>query len=88
MPVPCVTSALVNQSVEDCLISDYEEIIPTLQLPDPDDRHVLAVAIVGQADLIITLDLDDFPPEVGRKGPPTFWHLGNVGGLNGMERSP
>ncbi len=57
------TRALVNQSVENCLISDYEEIIPTLQLPDPDDRHVLAAAIVGQADLIITLNLDDFPPE-------------------------
>jgi len=49
--------------VENCLISDYEEIIPTLKLPDPDDRHVLAAAIVGQADLIITLNLDDFPPE-------------------------
>jgi len=57
------TRALVNQSVENCLISDYEAIIPTLQLPDPDDRHVLAAAIVGQADLIITLNLDDFPPE-------------------------
>jgi predicted nucleic acid-binding protein len=57
------TLALVNQSVEDCLISGYEEVIQTLQLPDPDDRHVLAAAIVGQADLIITLNLDDFPPE-------------------------
>ena len=57
------TLALVNQSVEDCLISGYEEVIPTLQLPDPDDRHVLAAAIVGQADVIITLNLDDFPPE-------------------------
>jgi hypothetical protein len=61
------TLALVNQSVEDCLISGYEELIPTLELPDPDDRHVLAAAIVGQADLIITLNLDDFPPE--RLGP-------------------
>jgi predicted nucleic acid-binding protein len=57
------TLALVNRSVEDCFISDYEEVIPTLQLPDPDDRHVLAAAIVGQANVIITLNLDDFPPE-------------------------
>ena len=49
--------------MENCLISDYEEIIPTLKLPDPDDRHVLAAAIVGQADLIITFNLDDFPPD-------------------------
>ncbi len=72
------TLALVNQSVEDCLITDYEEIIPTLQLPDPDDRHVLAAAIVGQSDLIITLNLDDFPPEklkpfgVEAQHPDTF----------------
>jgi predicted nucleic acid-binding protein len=57
------TLALVNQSVEDCLISGYEEVIPTLQLPDPDDRHVLAAAIVAQASVIVTLNLDDFPPE-------------------------
>jgi hypothetical protein len=57
------TLALVNQSVEDCLIGGYEEVIPTLQLPDPDDRHVLAAAIVGQAGVIITLNLEDFPSE-------------------------
>lgn len=57
------TLALVNQSVEDCLISGYEGLIPTLQLPDPDDRHVLAAAIVGRATAIVTLNLDDFPPD-------------------------
>jgi predicted nucleic acid-binding protein len=57
------TLALVNQSVEDCLIVGYEDVIPTLQLPDRDDRHVLAAAIVGQADVIVTINLDDFPPE-------------------------
>jgi len=57
------TLALVNQSVEDCLISGFEDVIPTLQLPDPDDRHVLAAAIVGHIDLIVTLNLDDFPPK-------------------------
>lgn len=56
------TLALVNQSVEGCLVSGYEELIPTLQLPDPNDRHVLAAAIIGQANVIVTLNLDDFPP--------------------------
>ena len=57
------TLTLVNQSVEDCLISGYESLIPTIELPDPNDRHVLAAAIVGEAHLIITFNLSDFPPE-------------------------
>src|SRR5260221_9772114 len=36
---------LMNAHVRDCLINGYEELIPSLQLPDADDRHVLAAAI-------------------------------------------
>jgi len=57
------TVELVNQSVEDCLITGYEDLIPTLELPDPDDRHVVAAAILGRADVIVPLNLTDFPPE-------------------------
>jgi hypothetical protein len=38
---------LINAHVRDCLISGYEALIPGLQLPDSDDRHVLAAAIRG-----------------------------------------
>ncbi len=58
---------LINNSVEDCLITDYEDLIPSLTLPDPDDRHVLAAAIKGRVDVIVTLNLKDFPSNYLRK---------------------
>jgi predicted nucleic acid-binding protein len=44
----------MNVHVRDCLVTDYEELIGTLTLPDPDDRHVFAAAIKGQANVIVT----------------------------------
>lgn len=55
------TRHLMNAHVRDCLVEDYEHLIPALELPDPDDRHVLAAAIHGQADVIVTSNLKDFP---------------------------
>jgi predicted nucleic acid-binding protein len=55
------TAALMNEVVEDALVENYQYLIPTIQLPDPDDRHVLAAAIVGHADAIVTFNLKDFP---------------------------
>ena len=46
------------------LVRGYEFIIPTLTLPDPDDRHVLAVAIHANTKYIVTSDLDHFPDTV------------------------
>lgn len=51
----------MNAAVRDCLVENYQPLIETLDLPDADDRHVLAAAIVGNASRIITFNLKDFP---------------------------
>jgi len=43
------------------LVRGYESITPTLTLPDPNDRHVLAVSIHAKAEYIVTFNLHDFP---------------------------
>ncbi|MDQ0045491.1 MULTISPECIES: PIN domain-containing protein [Variovorax] len=46
----------MEDAIPDCLVSGNEHLIEGLKLPDPDDRHVLAAAITGHADAIVTWD--------------------------------
>jgi PIN domain len=55
------TRDLMDKATRDCLVTGYEVLIPTLTLPDKDDRHVLATAIVGRCDVIVTQNLKHFP---------------------------
>lgn len=46
----------------DTLYSD--DLEASLHLPDPDDTHVLAAAISGKADVLLTMNLKDFPTRI------------------------
>jgi len=61
------TRDLMDLHARDCLVEDFEELIPSLTLPDPNDRHVLAAAICGRADVIVTYNLTDFPDKALQK---------------------
>lgn len=51
----------MNRALLDANVTDYAQHIPTITLPDPDDRHVVAAAIKGRVDAIVTFNLKDFP---------------------------
>jgi hypothetical protein len=45
-------------------VEDYDSLVPTLNLPDRDDCHVLAAAIKSHAQIIVTYNLKDFPTAI------------------------
>lgn len=55
------TRDLMNTSIRDCLVAEYEPLINGLEFPDADDRHVVAAAVRARADVIVTFNLKDFP---------------------------
>jgi predicted nucleic acid-binding protein len=55
------TRQLMCTAVRDCLVTGYEPLVEGLDLPDPDDRHVLAAAVRCHAQVIVTWNLGDFP---------------------------
>jgi hypothetical protein len=46
----------------DARVAGYEDLIDSMT-NHPKDRHVLAAAIAGRADMLVTENLRDFPPE-------------------------
>lgn len=58
------TIEVMNTAFPDAVIENYETLIPGIILPDENDRHVLAAAIKGKADVIVTSNIRDFLPEI------------------------
>ena len=57
------TKSAMDSAFPDANVENYEDLIVGIRLPDLDDRHVLASAIKGKADVIVTSNLKDFPKD-------------------------
>lgn len=55
------TRELMNKHIYDSLVENFEHLIPSINLPDANDRHVLAAAIHSEASIVVTYNLKDFP---------------------------
>jgi hypothetical protein len=52
-----------NEAFPDALVNNYDKLIDGLELPDLNDRHVLAAAIKTNANVIVTNNIKDFPED-------------------------
>ena len=75
-------AVLMRRDFPAAMVRAQPGIAARLMLPDPDDVHVLAVAIGGHADAIITFNAADFPRHllaeggIARRDPDGFlWEL-------------
>lgn len=57
------TRELMCEAVPDCLVTGWEPLVDGLELPDLDDRHVLAAAIRVHGGVIVTYNTSDFPDD-------------------------
>ncbi len=76
------TGELMDRAVLDALVTEYQSIADRPDLPDINDRHVLAAVIVGGCDVILTKNLRHFPSEtlaahdvVAERPDPFLAHL-------------
>lgn len=72
----------MSQAFDDALVTGWEPLEGTFDLPDPDDEHVLAAAVIGGAEVIVTSNLKDFPagrvPKPIRAIPPAEFVVDTV----------
>ncbi len=53
--------AVMKARFPNSLVTPAADLTDSLYLPDPDDTHVLAAAITGKADHLVTFNAKDFP---------------------------
>jgi predicted nucleic acid-binding protein len=54
----------MREAFGDALVTGWERLEDGISLPDEDDRHVVAAAIQGGANAIVTANVSDFPARV------------------------
>ncbi|MEO0342246.1 MAG: PIN domain-containing protein [Pseudomonadota bacterium] len=73
-----VTMALLRDRWKAAMIAADETLEEIISLPDVNDVHVLATAVAGKADLLVTANLRDFPQTamarfgIGLRHPDAF----------------
>ena len=55
------TRSMMDAHFPAAIVTDYDALMADIDLPDLGDRHVLAAAIHGGADVIVTFNQQDFP---------------------------
>jgi hypothetical protein len=57
----------MNEALPMATVNGYEGHIPVVNLPDPNDRHVVAAGITAGASVILTWNLRHFPAKELKK---------------------
>ena len=83
----------MKRAFPEAMVTGHEPLIPSMTY-NPKDRHVMAAAVKGRADVIVTSNVRDFPPEacepydVDVQTPDEFlryqWEIGDPDFLLGV----
>jgi predicted nucleic acid-binding protein len=83
----------MERAFPEAMVTRHEPLVPSMT-NDPKDRHVMAAAVRGRADVIVTLNVRDFSPEacephdVDVQTPDEFlqyqWGIGDLDFLLGV----